>query len=187
MSDFERFIDENWPMFVAFTGRFHPVPETLLARYPYEWEWQCLSHNPSLAWSAELIARFADRWDWWALSRNPAIRWDAALLDRFADRVDWQALGYNTALPLSAAFLARYEDRLELLSGDIEALTPALRARTSLYIADAPDPDDDAQDEPITFANIEDAARRAHAVRPHPAALALREPHPAVHRRRVVG
>ena len=37
--------------------------------------WQLLSTNENLPWSAEFIENFKDKWDWKKLSRNKSLPW----------------------------------------------------------------------------------------------------------------
>ena len=56
----------------------------LLRRYPQHWDWQALSANHTLPWSAALLARLTDHWDWSVLSANPSLPWTPELIQRFA-------------------------------------------------------------------------------------------------------
>ncbi len=70
--------------------------------------WNMLSSNEFLPWSAELIDRFKDNWNWRRLSLNENIPWSYDIITRFGYRLDWQALSSNPALPWDEDFIARY-------------------------------------------------------------------------------
>ncbi len=52
-------------------------------------DWNLLSQNLLLPWSAELIEKHIDNWNWSALSMNPSIDWDFDLIKYFEQEIDW--------------------------------------------------------------------------------------------------
>ena len=89
--------------------------EELLRKYRDEIDWDALSENTNILWTAsildefegyinwkvlsiyapsglltpKIIEQFTNRWDWHELSDNNNLKLSYALLDKFADKWDW--------------------------------------------------------------------------------------------------
>jgi len=80
----------------------------LIERFKNYWDWNVLSENDSLPWSAELIDRFIDRWKWgyfksfkhdpnlnageMGLIGNWGIPWNIDLIIRYEEFIDIEEL-----------------------------------------------------------------------------------------------
>lgn len=91
-------------------SRWAPIPPYLIDRHADILDWELLSANENIAWSAHLIAAYPERWDWQALSANPALPFDEALLSYYGLRWDREALSMNPGLPWTGDFIARFAD-----------------------------------------------------------------------------
>ena len=54
-----------------------------MAAHAEHWDWERLSANPSLPWSAELIAPYAERWNWATLSAQRSLPWGTGFYRQF--------------------------------------------------------------------------------------------------------
>ena len=92
--------------------------EELLTKYCNDIDWEELSANTEMLWTAsilekfkiyinwkvlsscapeklltlKIIEQFADKWDWHELSNNYNLKLSFALLDKFADKWDWERI-----------------------------------------------------------------------------------------------
>ena len=92
--------------------------EELLRKYRDEIDWDALSENTNMLWTAsileefegyinwkglsiyapsglltpKIIEQFTNRWDWHELSDNNNLKLTYALLDKFADKWDWERI-----------------------------------------------------------------------------------------------
>lgn len=92
-------------------SRWAEIPVRLLRAHPDFWDWDALSRNENLSWSASLLDEYARKWDWAALSANEAIPFDGDLIERHQRKWDWELLSVNEALPWSADLIRRFSDR----------------------------------------------------------------------------
>ena len=73
------------------------------------WDWEALSENPALPWSAALIDAHADQWDWERLSTAPGLPWDTGLLAAHAQRWNWANLSGFAQLPWTKSLYRCFE------------------------------------------------------------------------------
>ncbi|MCP9756449.1 hypothetical protein EGI26_14890 [Lacihabitans sp. CCS-44] len=52
-------------------------------------DWDRLSSNDLLPWSAALIEKYESKWNWEYLIWNDAVKWDFDLLKKYEDRIPW--------------------------------------------------------------------------------------------------
>ena len=57
----------------------------MLQRPDFAWDWERLSANPHLPWSAAWIAPQAASWNWATLSSQKQLPWNAELFGAFAE------------------------------------------------------------------------------------------------------
>jgi hypothetical protein len=112
--------------------------EELLRKYCGEIDWEALSCNYEMLWTAsilenfknyinwkelsgnapeklltpKIIEKFADKWDWHELSDNSNLRLSYALLDKFADKWDWERIinRWRSEELYTPDFLERYKE-----------------------------------------------------------------------------
>ena len=96
----------------------YPLTDELLKEYRSDLDWEEVSENSNIKWTAvmidrwgeylnwktfseraneellipELIERFKDRWDWSELSANSDLKLTYDLIDKYSDRWDWNRL-----------------------------------------------------------------------------------------------
>jgi hypothetical protein len=80
----------------------------MLRAHPDFWDWDALSRNENLSWSASLLHEHAHKWDWAALSANEAIPFSGDLIERHHRRWDWELLSVNEALPWTEDLIRRF-------------------------------------------------------------------------------
>jgi len=103
---------ESRPEFArSIISRWATVPVRMLRAHPDFWDWDALSRNENLSWSASLLHEYAHKWDWAALSANEAIPFAGDLIERHQRRWDWELLSVNEALPWTADLIRRFSDR----------------------------------------------------------------------------
>ena len=74
--------------------------------------WEYLSGNKCLSWTADLFDKYYDYWEWDILSSNEGIFWNELLLNKYKSKLNWNLLSLNKSLPWSIDFINRYVDRL---------------------------------------------------------------------------
>lgn len=107
-------------------------------KYRAEIDWEALSCNTEMLWTAsildyfkgnidwkelsgyaparlltpKIIEQFADRWDWHELSENSNLELSYALLDKFADKWDWERIinRWNDDKLYTTEFFERYKE-----------------------------------------------------------------------------
>ena len=112
--------------------------EELLRKYRSEIDWEALSCNYEMLWTAsilenfksyinskelsghapekllttKIIEKFADRWDWHELSDNSNLKLSYAMLDKFADKWDWERIinRWRSEELYTPDFLERYKE-----------------------------------------------------------------------------
>ena len=90
-------------------------------------DWNALSHNTFLPWSAELIRKYIDKWNWVNLSKNRSLPWSFELVKEFENSWCWggdfvgkdgsifceDGLSSNYALPWNSNFIKHFQHRFE--------------------------------------------------------------------------
>lgn len=106
---------KDWPTLASYKdfgrqliSRWAPIPPHLIYRHADMLDWELLSANENILWSAHLITAYKERWDWQALSANPALPFDEKLLSYYGLRWDREALSMNPGLPWTGDFIARF-------------------------------------------------------------------------------
>ena len=112
--------------------------EELLRRYRGEIDWETLSENAAMLWTAsilenfknyigwkalsgiaperlltpKIIEKFADKWDWHEMSDNSNLKLSYAMLDKFADKWDWERIinRWRSDELYTLDFLERYKE-----------------------------------------------------------------------------
>ena len=103
---------ESRPDFArSLISRWAEIPGRLIHAHPDFWDWDALSRNENLSWSASLLDEYARKWDWAALSANEAIPFNGDLIERHQRKWNWELLSVNEALPWSADLIRRFGDR----------------------------------------------------------------------------
>ena len=83
-----------------------------LAEYRRELDWEEVSANTNISWTAAMIDRWSDQLDWKIFSRraNEAVL-IPEIIERFKDRWDWSELSDNSDLKLSYDLVDKFIDR----------------------------------------------------------------------------
>lgn len=103
---------ESRPDFArSLISRWAEIPVRMLRAHPDFWDWDALSRNENLSWSASLLDEYAWKWDWAALSANEAIPFNGDLIERHQRKWDWELLSVNEALPWSTDLIRRFRNR----------------------------------------------------------------------------
>lgn len=103
---------ESRPDFArSLISRWAEIPVRMLRAHPDFWDWDALSRNENLSWSASLLDEYARKWDWAALSANEAIPFNGDLIERHQRKWDWELLSVSEALPWSADLIRRFRNR----------------------------------------------------------------------------
>ncbi len=112
--------------------------EELIRMHLKEIDWDELSSNTEMLWTAsildnfknyinwkelseyapeelltpKIIEQFADRWDWYELSDNNNLKLSFAILDKFADKLDWERIinHWRNRDLFTPEFLERYKE-----------------------------------------------------------------------------
>ena len=86
--------------------------EELLHKYLCEIDWEELSKNIEMLWTASILENFKDYIDWKTLSiyANEKLL-TAKIIEQFADQWDWHELSDNSNLKLSYALLDKFADK----------------------------------------------------------------------------
>ena len=112
--------------------------EELLRKYRDEIDWDALSENTNILWTAsildefegyinwkvlsiyapsglltpKIIEQFTNRWDWHELSDNNNLKLSYALLDKFANKWDWERIinRWRGVESYTCEFLERYKE-----------------------------------------------------------------------------
>ncbi|MBK8310433.1 MAG: hypothetical protein IPL04_05500 [Chitinophagaceae bacterium] len=79
-----------------------PWSSDLIERFIKKWDWEVLSGNNGVAFTANQIAKHKDKIIWkrkhpnfGALSDNTSLRWSEELIDAFIENWDWDDLSKN--------------------------------------------------------------------------------------------
>ena len=75
-------------------------------------DWESISSNRKVKWSADLIKKYQDKWYWFNLWSNQSILcWDAELLEEFKDKVVWDFI-LSTSIDWTKELHERFEKYL---------------------------------------------------------------------------
>ncbi len=115
------FLLDNYDMFLERICLKYPLSIDLLRRHKDVLDWELVSLNEVLPWSAELILEFQDYLDFGAgdhekeskwINLNPAIPWSVELLEQLEDRVQWKELANLPAIYDDTRIRLRFYHRL---------------------------------------------------------------------------
>lgn len=106
----------------ALLCRNYAFTEPELFKYQNILDWNWISGNNSIRWTAELVDRYKDKLDWEFFSANSAAFANIELLDQFVNYIDWKGInsgkffsfsvGVNENIPWTVELIKTYADRL---------------------------------------------------------------------------
>ncbi len=98
-----------------------PWSSDLIERFIKKWDWEVLSGNNGVAFTANQIAKHKDKIIWkrkhpnfGALSDNTSLRWSEELIDAFIENWDWDDLSKNEGVRWTEKMIIKYWDKLNL-------------------------------------------------------------------------
>jgi len=93
-------------------SRCEALVESQLDKFRDKLDWEELSANQEIRWTASMLERFADLVNWSRISVTlDATSLSPEIIEKFLDRWDWENLSWNSDLPL--AVIEKYPDRLD--------------------------------------------------------------------------
>ncbi|MGD1840846.1 MAG: hypothetical protein ACFB0B_08120 [Thermonemataceae bacterium] len=79
--------------FIKVISRYCPLSEDLLTQYTNVWDWEQISQNEQIPWTAAILERFQNKLHWregLVLNTNPAIPLTPELIKTFIKKKKWQ-------------------------------------------------------------------------------------------------
>lgn len=107
-----RFFREHEKFFRWVISRYYPLGPDLLAEYSDEWDWQQVSCNENIDWSAKLTRQFEDKLYWGAggLSGNESLPWSKSFISEHKQKWAWGILSENESIPWDNGLIFDYFD-----------------------------------------------------------------------------